>query len=169
MFAWEAGALRRIEWPRIVEALEAAFPDGSRRLLAEGEVRLRRGEVALAADCFKRLVDGPQPAGALFHLAHLALSEGALDRAEHILATAADADPGDAGLWNNVGVLWALRESRDLAYNSFDRALAIRPYFDDPRRNLTLLDRGASKGWHLTRRRLRRELLPLGPFPMTYE
>ena len=161
MHEWEAGALRRVDWATTRRALHAAFPDQAQRTLVEGEVRLRRGESGAAQRCFRTLLNGPQAAAAMFHLAHLALDRHDLDAAERLLRRATREHPSDAGLWNNFGVLLATRGHRSEAGEAFTSAADLRACYDDARRNLEQVCRGAAGEWRVTRRRLRPVLLPL--------
>lgn len=158
MFEWEAGALRRIDWNRTREALRLAFPDAEQRLAIEGEVRLRRGDEEMAEQLFVSLARLPRAAAALFHLSHLAIRRGSLDYAETMLRRALSEEPGNAALWNNLGVVFAQAGRPRAAENAFARALHLNPLYQDASRNL---DRSASGPWKVTRRRLRRQLMPL--------
>lgn len=162
MFEWEAGALRRIDWDTTVAALASTFPEPHRRAIAEGEVRLRRGERVEAKRCFEGALGGPQAPAALFHLAHFAFDEGALDAASSYLRRALAGAPDDAALWNNLGVVLALQAQPSGALCAFERALELRSTYDDAAQNLTgLMAGGATREWRVTRRRLRPELMPM--------
>lgn len=161
MFEWEAGALRRIDWPVIERALAAAFPDARERAVVEGEVRLRRGERDVAERHFQAVFEKMQTSGALFHLAHIAVDRGDVDAAEDLLLRGIDTASSDAGLWNNLGVTLALQGGRTAALDAFERATALRAHYDDAARNLEDARRGSAGPWRLTRRRLRAELMPM--------
>lgn len=161
MFEWEAGALNRLEWPVIADALRLAYPDAGERAVIEGEVRLRRGELGDAEMLFLKLARLPQAAAALFHLAHLAMSRGSLDYAETMLRRALAEDPADAGLWNNLGVVLARVGRGDDAADAFACAFDLRPHYRDAASNLDHILHGHAGAWRVTRRRLRAQLIPM--------
>ncbi len=170
MFAWEAGALNRLEWPVIADALRTAYPNEAERAVIEGEVRLRRGEFGVAEMHFIGLARLPQATAALFHLAHLAMARGSLDYAESMLRRALNDDPDDAGLWNNLGVVLVRVGRVDAAADAFACAVDLRPHYRDAAANLDQIlhpqeqMRGGplrSAAWRVTRRRLRPQLIPM--------
>jgi Flp pilus assembly protein TadD len=99
--------------------------------------------------------------GALFHLAHICADRGDAVRAESCLRGALAHAPGDAGLWNNLGVVLATTGRAQAALDAFDRALTLRPNYFDARENLRRAQEGGAGEFKLTRRRLRAELMPL--------
>ncbi|MBI4263336.1 MAG: glycosyltransferase [Acidobacteria bacterium] len=162
MFKWEAGALRRLEWPSIDAALQRAFPDEIERAVVEAEVHLRRNEIDHAEILFVGLSRRRPPvAAALFHLAHLAIDRGLLIQAEGLLRQALAEDPDNAALWNNLGGLLVRSGKRDLGADAFARAVALRPHYQDALDNFRRVHRNAAGPWRVTRRRLRPELMPL--------
>jgi GT2 family glycosyltransferase len=161
MFEWEGGALRRIDWATTERALGAAFADPDARLLAAGEIRLRRGEHAEATRCFEMLQNGPLAGAALFHLAHLAIERGALSEGFEALRQALDLDPHDAASWNNLGVVHAMSGDHERAQTNFTRAVAARAEYRDAEHNLRRARTGRGADWRVTRRRLRPALMPL--------
>ena len=167
MFAWEAGALNRLEWPVIEVALRAAYPNDAERSILEGEVRLRRGEYRIAERHFLTLARQPRAAAALFHLSHLMMRRGSLDYAEAALRRALDVEPGDAASWNNLGVVLIRTERADEAADAFAAAVELRPNYQDAADNLDLMLHPPMPGgawrsaWKVTRRRLRPQLMPM--------
>jgi glycosyltransferase involved in cell wall biosynthesis len=161
MFGWEAGALNRLEWPVIADALRAAYPDEAERAIIEGEVRLRRGEFGLAEMHFVVLARLPQAASALFHLSHLAMARGSFDYAESMLRRALKEAPDDAGLWNNLGVVLVRAGRIDDAADAFAFAVDLRPHYRDAAANLDQILHGHAGAWRVTRRRLRPQLIPM--------
>ena len=161
MFEWEAGALRRLAWPVIEQALAVAFPDPRERAVVEGEVRLRRGEREVAEQHFQAVFEKMQNSEALFHLAHIAVDRGDVDTAEDLLLRGIDTASSDAGLWNNLGVTLALQGGWTAALDAFERAASLRAHYDDAAKNLEDAKRGSAGPWRLTRRRLRTELMPM--------
>jgi len=157
----EAGALNRLEWSVIADALRLAYPDDDERAIIEGEVRLRREEFGLAEMHFLNLARRPQAAAALFHLAHLMMRRGSLDYAEAALRRALDEEPGSPGLWNNLGVVLVRRGRSDDAADAFAYAVDLRRHYRDAAANLELLLHGSAGGWKVTRRRLRAESTPM--------
>jgi len=161
MFEWEAGALNRLDWAVIVDALRRAYPDDAERAIIEGEVRLRRGELGVAELHFLSLARQPRAAGALFHLAHLMMRRGSLDYAELVLRRALGEEPDDAALWNNLGVVLARSGRLDDAADAFAYAVNLRPHYRDAAVNLEQLLHSSPGAWKVTRRRLRPQLMPL--------
>jgi tetratricopeptide (TPR) repeat protein len=161
MFEWEAGALNRLEWTAIEDALRRAYPDEAERAIIEGEVRLRRGEFGIAEMHFLKLARQPRAAAALFHLAHLMMRRGALDYAEPALRRALAEEPDDAALWNNLGVVLVRSGRMDDAADAFAYAVDLRPHYRDAAVNLERVLHGQAGPWKVTRRRLRTQLLPL--------
>ena len=161
MFEWEAGALNRLEWPVIAEALRTAYPDEAKRAIVEGEVMLRRGELGQAEMHFIALARQPRAASALFHLSHLAMRRGSLDYAESMLRRALKEEPDDAGLWNNLGVVLVRVGRADDAADAFACAVDLRPHYRDAAANLDQILHGHGGAWRITRRRLRPQLIPM--------
>jgi len=161
MFEWEAGALNRLDWAVITEALRRAYPDAAERAIIEGEVRLRRGELGVAELHFISLARQPRAAAALFHLAHLMIHRGSLDYAEAALRRALAEEPHDAALCNNLGVVLVRRGQSDEAADAFACAVDLRPHYRDAAVNLEHLLHGRAGAWTVTRRRLRPQLMPL--------
>lgn len=161
MFEWEAGALNRLDWLTITDALRRAFPDDAERSIVEGEVMLRRGELGQAEMHFLTLARQPLAAAALFHLAHLMMRRGSLDYAERVLRRALAEQHDDAGLWNNLGVVLARSGRTDDAAGAFARAVGLRPLYQDAAANLDRILHGHAGTWKVTRRRLRPQLMPL--------
>jgi GT2 family glycosyltransferase len=168
MFEWEAGALRRVEWPAIEEALRQAFPDETERAVVEAEVHLRRGEVDHAEILFVALARRRPPvAAALFHLSHLSIDRGLLVQAEGMLRRVLAQDPGDAAAWNNLGGLLVRSGKHEQGADAFARAVSLRPHYEDAVENFRRVHRDVAGPWRVTRRRLRSELLPLAPVAAT--
>jgi tetratricopeptide (TPR) repeat protein len=164
MFQWEAGALNRVPWDVTRDALARAFPDAACRTIAEGEVRLRRGERREAQRSFERALAGAQAGAALFHLAHFAIDDGAPGVASTYLLRALHDEPDNAALWNNLGVALMRQGQASNGRAAFERAVALRPTYDDAARNLEVavaVAGGPSLEWRVTRRRLRPELMPM--------
>lgn len=164
LFEWEAGALRRLDWPCIERAMRAAFPDPRERAIAEAEVHLRRGDVDVAHILFVGLAkQRPPVAAALFHLAHLAIDRGLPIDAEGWLRRALTQEPQDAAAWNNLGTLLVRSGQRDLAADAFARAVGLHPHYRDAVENFERIHRDWPGPWRVTRRRLRPQVLPLDP------
>ena len=161
MFEWEAGALNRLDWGVIVDALRRAYSDDAERAIVEGEVMLRRGEAGQAEMHFIALARQPRAAAALFHLSHLAMSRGSLDYAESMLRRALEEEPDDAGLWNNLGVVMVRAGRADDAADAFACAVDLQPHYRDAAANLDHILHGDASSWRVTRRRLRPQLIPM--------
>jgi glycosyltransferase involved in cell wall biosynthesis len=161
MFEWEAGALNRLDWSVIADALRRAYPDDAERAIVEGEVMLRRGELGQAEMHFIALAREPRAAAALFHLSHLALRRGSVDYAESMLRRALKEDADDAGLWNNLGVVLARSGRSDAAADAFACAVDLRPHYRDAAANLDQILHGHAGAWRVTCRRLRPQLIPM--------
>lgn len=162
LFEWEAGALRRVPWPVVEEALAGAFDNEAERRLVRAEIRLRRGDRDRAYAELGQLAADHDLSAAWFHLGHLALDGGDLDTAARAFDRVLCGDGDDPACLNNRGVVYARMGERERAHDAFARASHLSPYFHDAAMNLRTLEAGETD-WRLTRRRLRRELLPLEP------
>jgi Flp pilus assembly protein TadD len=96
----------------------------------------------------------PKAAGALFHLAQLAMCRGSLDFAEAMLRRAVKEEPSDAELWNNLGVVLARTGRSDEAGDAFATAVGLRSDYQDAAANLEQIARGCFGNWKVTRTRL---------------
>jgi Flp pilus assembly protein TadD len=96
----------------------------------------------------------PEAAGALFHLATLAIGRGSLDYAEAMLRRAITEAPTDPGLWNNLGVVLARTNRLNEAANAFASALGLKADYDDARANLEHSLHESPTAWRVTRMRV---------------
>jgi tetratricopeptide (TPR) repeat protein len=163
MFAWEAGALRRVPADAVAAALDRRFGAGAARALAHAEILLRSGRTEEACrEIDYGLVQWPEEPGFAFHAAVARFDAGAFDDAERLWRLVLERTPGDAAAWNNAGVVRVLSGDRAGASAAFDRAIDLQPVYRDARANAARLARPvASSPWRVTRRRLRAVPLPL--------
>lgn len=163
MFAWEAGALRRMPFDVAEQALIAAFPDPEECIVVRGELLLRRGDRE-AAQAYFDAARGLWPASAAirFHQGNLAFDRGDLATAELHLRGSLKRVYDDAAAWNNLGVVVAHLGRRDEAAAFVRRAAALSPLYLDARHNLAVLVQADEvSALRLTRRRPRRVLMPM--------
>jgi glycosyltransferase involved in cell wall biosynthesis len=159
MFRWEAGALRRVDPVRALQAITEAFPERRRQALVWAEFLLRRGDTQEAEAALRRAADTwPGEPPFLFHLGNLALDAGELSRAEPCYRRVLDDSQDDAAAWNNLGVVLATTGRDQAAREAFARASRLRPAYQDAAVNLA-----QPSALRLTRRRLRDQLPPLSP------
>jgi GT2 family glycosyltransferase len=168
MFAWEAGALRRVPDETIAAALERRFGSGEARALAFAEILVRSGRTGEAKAAIEHgLVRWPEEPGFAFHAALARLDDGALAEADRLFRRVLEQAPDDLAAWNNLGVVRALDGDRVGAAAAFSRAVVRQPVYRDARANANLLFSRETEeladvaAWSVTRRRLRAVPMPL--------
>lgn len=140
---WEAWATRLSEigdQPGSMEALkhslslESVNSAGWTRL---GIWKSRCGEFSDARACFgMAFVQDGSNVEAQVWLARTLEKLGELDMAERILFELIEEHPGEARAWNHLGVIFRLRQRRELAEKCFKKALELLPNYPNPWYNL---------------------------------
>jgi Tfp pilus assembly protein PilF len=107
------------------------------RLLRQGRDSHRRGDLAAAEDCYRRvLADAPATAEALHLLGLVALQKGDAGKAETMIRQAIDIDDGRADYHTHLGNALQRRGDAAGAEQSYRGALTIDPRFAAALNNL---------------------------------
>jgi protein O-GlcNAc transferase len=101
-------------------------------LLQKAVAMHQAGNVAHAIEAYGAIIaQVPNHFDATHLLGVIALQEGRLDQAQHLIVSALRANPSDPSALNNLGLVYLRKGELELARGQFERAIKIKPNLTD--------------------------------------